>query len=180
VAGKQMFVDFPGQTAPVYDQESGVAVMEAQIFVSVRGASKYVYAEAPPSQQLVPWINAHARAFSFYGGCTEVAVMDYVARNIIDDYHTEYPAEELPALLEPLDHLGHGLRVGGPAELVPAHAGGQDQSLDHSLAAAGQQSDLAQPSEVGLELVTGLAVGDPNRLPTADLELGLAVPGCVR
>jgi len=84
VAGQKMFVDFPGQTVPIYDPETEAMVMEAQIFVSVLGASNYVYAEALPSQQLVPWVNAHAHAFSFYGGCPAVAVPDYVDGNIID------------------------------------------------------------------------------------------------
>jgi transposase len=57
--------------------------MEAQIFVGVLGASNYVYAEALPSQQLVPWVNAHAHAFEFYGGCPEIVVPDYVPRHII-------------------------------------------------------------------------------------------------
>jgi transposase len=64
VAGKKMFVDFPGQTVPLYDAESEAVVLEAQIFVSVLGASNYVYAEALPSQQLVPWVNAHAHALA--------------------------------------------------------------------------------------------------------------------
>jgi transposase len=35
-AGKKMFVDFPGQTVPIYDRETEAVVMEAQIFVSTR------------------------------------------------------------------------------------------------------------------------------------------------
>jgi len=57
VAGQKMFVDFPGQAVPIYETETETVVMEAQIFVSVLGASNYVYAEALPSQQLVPWVN---------------------------------------------------------------------------------------------------------------------------
>ena len=36
-AGKKMFVDFPGQTVPIYDPETQAQVMAAQIFVSVLG-----------------------------------------------------------------------------------------------------------------------------------------------
>ncbi len=76
VAGKKMFVDFPGQTVPIYDHETEAVVMEAQIFVRVLGASNYVYVRSAALQQLVPWVNAHARAFAFYGGSPEIAVVD--------------------------------------------------------------------------------------------------------
>ena len=110
VAGKKMFVDFPGQTVPIYDQETEAVVMQAQIFVSVLGASNYVYAEALPSQQLVPWVNAHAHAFAFYKGCPEVAVIDYVPRHIIDVL--------CPAALCGLMHW----RDASPIRTGPSHA----------------------------------------------------------
>ena len=38
-AGEKLFVDFPGQTVPVYDRESGVVKFEAEFFLAVLGAS---------------------------------------------------------------------------------------------------------------------------------------------
>ena len=56
---------------------------DAQIFVSVRGASGYLYAEATRGQDLASWLGAHVRALECYGGSARVVVLDYVARHII-------------------------------------------------------------------------------------------------
>jgi transposase len=74
-AGEKMFVDFAGHTVPVIEPATGV-ITEAQIFVSVLGASNYTYAEAFPSQELPYVIAAHAHALSFYGGCPRIWVPD--------------------------------------------------------------------------------------------------------
>lgn len=104
VAGKKMFVDFPGQTVPIYDHETEAVVMEAQIFVSVLGASNYVYAEALPSQQLVPWVNAHAHAFAFYGGSPEIAVLDNLPSGVTKAHRYEPIINE--SYLDMASHFG--------------------------------------------------------------------------
>jgi transposase len=104
LAGQKMFVDFPGQTVPIYDPETEAMVMEAQIFVSVLGASNYVYAEALPSQQLVPWVNAHAHAFSFYGGCPAVAVIDNLPSGVTKAHRYEPIVNE--SYLDMASHFG--------------------------------------------------------------------------
>jgi len=75
-AGEKLFVDFPGQTVPVYDRESGVVKFEAELFLAVLGASNYTYAEAFPSQELPHWIAGHVHAFEFMGGCPQIVVCD--------------------------------------------------------------------------------------------------------
>lgn len=75
-SGEKLYVDFAGLTVPVYDSSSGDVSFRAQVFVSVLGASNYIYAEAVPDQSLIHWIGAHVRAFSFYGGVTEIVVPD--------------------------------------------------------------------------------------------------------
>ena len=74
-AGEKLFVDYAGQTVAVVDQSTGEE-REAQIFVSVLGASNYTYAEATWTQSLPDWIGSHVRAFSFLGGVPEVVVPD--------------------------------------------------------------------------------------------------------
>ncbi|UCD83007.1 MAG: IS21 family transposase [Desulfobacterales bacterium] len=74
-AGEKMFVDYAGMTVPVFDADTG-SWQEAQIFVAALGASNYTYAEATRSQTLADWIASHCRAFSFFGGVTEVLVPD--------------------------------------------------------------------------------------------------------
>ncbi len=74
-AGERMFVDFAGDTVSVTDPETG-EVWDAQVFVSVLGASGYLYAEATRSQDLPSWLGAHVRALEFYGGSVRAVVPD--------------------------------------------------------------------------------------------------------
>jgi transposase len=75
-AGERLFVDFPGETVPVYEALTGQVAFQAEIFVAVMGASSYVYAEAFPSQELIYWVTAHVHAFEALGGCPELVVCD--------------------------------------------------------------------------------------------------------
>jgi len=75
-AGEKLFVDFPGQRIPIYDRETGTLRFEAELFVTVLGASNYTYAEAFPSQELPNWITAHVRTFEFLGACPRIVVCD--------------------------------------------------------------------------------------------------------
>jgi transposase len=74
-AGEKMFVDWAGDTLPVYDPQSGEA-RPAALFVAVLGASSYTYAEARRDQQLESWIQAHIHALEYFGGVPKVAVPD--------------------------------------------------------------------------------------------------------
>jgi len=74
-AGEKLFVDYAGQTVPVYDLHTN-KMRQAQIFVAVLGASNYTYAEATWSQSLPDWIASHSRAFIFFGGVPRVLVPD--------------------------------------------------------------------------------------------------------
>jgi len=74
-AGEKLFVDWPGQTVPIVDAQSGV-VTPAQVFVGVLGASSYSYAEAFLSQELPHWIAGHVHAFEYFGGVPEILVCD--------------------------------------------------------------------------------------------------------
>jgi len=74
-AGEMLFVDYAGMTVPVQDRAGG-ELRYAQIFVATLGASNYTYAEATWTQQLRDWIDAHVRAFAFFGGAPELLVPD--------------------------------------------------------------------------------------------------------
>src|SRR5437660_2757079 len=74
-AGERMFVDFAGDTVPVTDPDTG-EIWNAQVFVSVLGASGYLYVEATRSQNLASWLGAHVRALEFYGGSVRLVVPD--------------------------------------------------------------------------------------------------------
>ena len=74
-AGEKLFVDFAGDTVPVFDAVTG-EVRDAKIFVAVLGASNYSYVEACASEALPDWIAAHVHAFTFLGGVTKAVVCD--------------------------------------------------------------------------------------------------------
>ena len=76
VAGEKLFVDFPGDTVPVFDRRTGEVALRAELFVAVMGASNYLYAEAFPSQELLYWVTAHVHCFEALGGCPAIVVCD--------------------------------------------------------------------------------------------------------
>jgi transposase len=74
-AGEKLFVDWAGETIPVVESLSG-ATWQAPLFVAALGASNYTYAEAYENTQLPSWIEAHMRAWEFFGGVARVTVPD--------------------------------------------------------------------------------------------------------
>ena len=44
-AGEKLFVDFPGDTIPVFDRVTGEISFRVELFVAVAGASNWLYAE---------------------------------------------------------------------------------------------------------------------------------------
>ena len=57
-AGARLFVDYAGDTVPVFDQITN-AERPAHIFIAALGASNYTYAEARWTETLPDWIGAH-------------------------------------------------------------------------------------------------------------------------
>ena len=74
-AGEKLFVDYCGPTMAIINPDTG-EYREAQIFVAVLGASNYTFACASWSQQQADWLNAHVKAFEFFGGVPELVVPD--------------------------------------------------------------------------------------------------------
>ena len=106
-AGEKMFVDFPGLTIPIYDAQTLELDFEAELFVSVLGASSYLYCEALRSQQLEYWVAAHANAFDFYGGVPEIVVSDNL-RSAVTKGH-RYEPEINATYQEVATHYGTAL-----------------------------------------------------------------------
>jgi transposase len=75
-AGEKLFVDFPGDTIPVFDRAAGEVALRAELFVAVMGASNYLYAEAFSSQELMYWVTAHVHCFEAMAGCPAIVVCD--------------------------------------------------------------------------------------------------------
>ena len=74
-AGEKLFVDWAGDTVPVFDAVSGEE-RRAHIFVAVLGASNYTYAEARWSESLPDWIGVHVNALAAIGGVPGAVVCD--------------------------------------------------------------------------------------------------------
>jgi transposase len=72
---EKLFVDFAGDTVPVFDAATG-ALRLAHIFVAVLGASNYTYAEARWSEGLADWIGLHVNALNAIGGVPKAVVCD--------------------------------------------------------------------------------------------------------
>lgn len=74
-AGEKLFVDWAGQTVPIYDPTTGT-VTEAHVFVAVLGASNKTFVAAFPNEQLPAWIAGHVQAYAFFGGVAKATVPD--------------------------------------------------------------------------------------------------------
>jgi len=102
-AGEKLFVDYAGQTVPVYDLHTN-QMREAQIFVAVLGASNYTYAEATWSQSLPDWIGSHSRAFAFFDGVPKLVVPDNLKSGVSKACF--YEPDINPAYLDMANHYG--------------------------------------------------------------------------
>lgn len=80
-AGERVFVDFAGHVMEVIDGATG-EVRRAEVFVSVLGASSYIYAQATWTQSLPDWITAHVAMLAHFGGVPRQIVSDNLRAGI--------------------------------------------------------------------------------------------------
>ena len=74
--GKELFVDWIGDTLDcVIDSATG-EIHTAHFFVATLGDSSYPYVEAFPNEKLDKWLLAHIHAFGYIGGIPRVIVPD--------------------------------------------------------------------------------------------------------
>ncbi len=124
-AGEKLFVDYAGQTVPVYDLHTN-QMREAQIFVAVLGASNYTYAEATWTQSLPDWIGSHSRAFAFYGGVPKLVVPDNLKAGVKKP--SFYEPDINPTYLDLANHYGTAVipaRVRRPKDKAKVETGVQ-------------------------------------------------------
>jgi len=81
IAGERMFVDYSGTKLQLIERTTG-AVLTAELFVAVLGASNFTYAEATWTQSLPDWIGSHIRAFRYFRGVTAMIVSDNLKSGI--------------------------------------------------------------------------------------------------
>lgn len=73
--GRAMLVDWAGDTIDLVDTASG-QVTRAVLFVAVLPYSGAMFCRAYLDMKSPSWLEAHVRAFTFYGGVTQLVVPD--------------------------------------------------------------------------------------------------------
>jgi transposase len=80
LGGDRMFVDYAGDTVPVVVDRLRGEIREAHIFVAVMGASSLSFACASWTETLPDWVDAHVRAFDYFGGSARLLIPDNASR----------------------------------------------------------------------------------------------------
>lgn len=73
--GKQVEVDWAGDTASIIDPDTG-ELTDAHIFVGVMTYSQYTYVEAFINEKQQSWITAHVHMYNYFGGVAKILVPD--------------------------------------------------------------------------------------------------------
>ena len=74
--GKELFVDWMGDTLNCVLDSSTGELLKAHFFVATLGDSSYPYVEAFPDEKLDKWLLAHVNALKYIGGVPRVIVPD--------------------------------------------------------------------------------------------------------
>jgi len=87
--GKEMLIDWMGDTLEVvFDSITG-QVSKAYFFVTTLGYSGYPYAEAFPNQKQESWQQGHVNALNYYGGAPLIFVPDNLKTGVTKANHYE-------------------------------------------------------------------------------------------
>ena len=90
--GKELFIDWMGDTLDcVMDYDTG-ELHTAHFFVTAMAESSYPFVEAFPDETQMNWNQAHLDAFSWYGGLPRILVPDNCKTAVI---HTSLYDPEL-------------------------------------------------------------------------------------
>ncbi|HBF40008.1 MAG TPA: IS21 family transposase, partial [Firmicutes bacterium] len=81
-AGEELEVDWAGNTMSYVDRETG-EIKPAYIFVAVLPASDYPFAYAFGDEKIPNWLDAHVRAFEYFGGVPKVIIPDNTKTAVI-------------------------------------------------------------------------------------------------
>jgi transposase len=110
-AGDKMYVDFTGKKLQTTDRYTGEQT-DAEVFVSILGASSLTYVEARLSQQKDDWIKANENAFQYFGGVTRAIVPDCL-KSAVSKYH-KFEPDINPEYLDFARHYGTAILPARP------------------------------------------------------------------
>lgn len=81
-AGEEVEVDWAGDTMSYTDTDTG-EIKLSYIFVAVLPASAYPFAYAYGDTKIQNWIDAHVRAFEYFGGVPKITIPDNTKTAVI-------------------------------------------------------------------------------------------------
>jgi transposase len=114
--GETMEVDWAGQTAEVWDSETG-EILTVYVFVAALPYSGYAYAEAFLSQNQEAWTAAHVNAYEYFGGVARILVPDNLKTGVVK--HTREEIVLNKSYQELAEHYGTAIlpaRVRAPKD----------------------------------------------------------------
>ena len=122
-AGEEMEVDWAGDTMSYIDRETG-EIKPAYIFVAVLPASAYPFAYAFEDMKIPNWIDAHVRAYEYFGGVPKVTIPDNTKTAVIK-----------PDLIDPLLNKSYNeMATHYRTTIIPARAGKpKDKAADENM-----------------------------------------------
>ncbi|MDR0429425.1 MAG: IS21 family transposase [Tannerellaceae bacterium] len=80
--GKELHVDFAGDTLSYVDRETG-EVIKVQVFIACFPYSDYTFAMAVPSQQTEEFLYALSQSLQYFGGCPKILIPDNLKAAVI-------------------------------------------------------------------------------------------------
>jgi transposase len=122
-AGEEVEVDWAGDTMSYIDRETG-EIKPAYIFVAVLPASAYPFAYAFEDTKIPSWIDAHVRAYEYFGGVPKVTIPDNTKTAVIK-----------PDLIDPLLNKSYNeMAAHYRTTIIPARAGKpKDKAADENM-----------------------------------------------
>ncbi|MBS0576443.1 MAG: IS21 family transposase [Proteobacteria bacterium] len=81
--GEDLFVDYSGKRPSITDPKTGIKT-PVELFVSVLGASRKTFAYCTLTQRLPDWVEAHVRAFEYYGVVPKNLVPDNLKSAVVE------------------------------------------------------------------------------------------------
>ncbi|MDP4095121.1 MAG: IS21 family transposase [Bacillota bacterium] len=122
-AGEEMEVDWAGSTMSYVDTETG-ELKDAYIFVAVLPASAYPFAYAYPDTKTANWIDAHVRAYEYFGGVPRITIPDNTKTAVTKSDRID------PVMNKSYNEMARHYRT----TIVPARAGKpKDKAADENM-----------------------------------------------
>lgn len=122
-AGEEMEVDWAGSKMSYIEPETG-EIMPAYLFVAVLPASAYPFVYAFGDMKIANWIDAHVRAFEYFGGVPKIIIPDNTKTAVIKTSLVD------PTLNRNYSEMARHYRT----TLIPARAGKpKDKAADENM-----------------------------------------------